>query len=1279
MKKAKSLGTTRSKKLSVKKLSERKVSIGTISVDDIPAEEVPVSKRPKPFPVVGFGASAGGLEAFIVLLRRLDPNLGMAYVLVMHLSPNHKSALTQILQSKTKMPIQTVKDGMEVVANNVYVIPPNTYMSLVDGHLKLAPRTITPIGNFAVDYFFTALAAVYKNNAIGVILSGTASDGTLGLKAIKAEGGITFAQDDTAEFSGMPRHAYDSGNVDFVLPPEGIAKELARLVKMQYTILPSDKIEAVQQKELNDHSEELKKILSIVKNKSGIDFFNHYKHASIYRRVTRRMVLNKLEKLADYGSMLRTNPKEVDSLYDDFLINVTNFFRDPEFYKILSSEVFPAILKERKAADPIRIWVAGCASGEEAYSIAICLIEFLEKKHRIVPIQIFASDLDANAIEQARSGIYPVSALQGVSPEHLRHYFKKLDGHYQIVRSVREICIFSQHNLLKDPPFSRMDLISCQNVLIYLETHPQKKILQAFHYALKSTGHLFLGKSESVGAAIELFELLDRKVKLYFRKATKSPHLEFTIHPAASNSLTEGHHADQHSDLEVEKEMGQLMLSRFVHPSVVVNKSMMITQFFGITSPYLSPVTGKASFNFLRMIRPDLVVDVRSLLQQARKTEKGVAKEGIVIYNKKIPHEITIEVVPKKAAGDIFFLVVFKEHASFQLPGPSKRMTAKETMDRNHRTAVVKLKEELFQSMEVIRTTSEEYETTYEELQANNEEILSSNEELQSVNEELEASKEELQSANEELTTINEELSQRNSELKESRSYAEAIVETVHSPLLVLMSDLRVKMANKAFYENFNLTPETTEGNFIFTLGDNAWDIPVLREHLKEIFPKNSNFKDFELKHTFPGLGKRELIVNAYRLLQGESSKEALILLAFDDITRRIQAEASLLKSQEQLKLSLIGDSIGTWWWSIQTGEMQWSRENELLNGIKEGTFKGLYRDWENLIHPEDVSLVKDAIKTSFYERLPIEIEYRIIWPDKSVHWMLSKGHPYFDPYGVPERMIGVSMDSTDRKMQSENLESQVDLRTSELIKANKDLRTVNEQLEQFAFISSHDLQEPLRKIQTFSHLLSTPEADLNAFAQKFSDKINSSASRMSTLLKDLLSFSILINTGKEKLVEVELNDILKDVIKDFEVSIGELKAVINVSLLPNILGQPVQLNQLFHNLIGNALKFGREQPVINITSNEATEEDFSTYLELKNDTRYVSIHVNDNGVGFEQKYVHKIFTLFQRLNDKKVEGTGMGLAICKKIVEDHEGFIFANGITNVGATFTIFLPAQIE
>jgi two-component system CheB/CheR fusion protein len=1103
---------------------KRKKPVRKTKSASVPYKEKPITDvLPKPFPIVGFGASAGGIKAFTALLKHLRPDLGMAYVLIMHLSPNHKSALKEIMQTKTIMPVQTVKDGMEVKANHVYVIPPNTFMSIVDGHLKLAPRSLAAVGNFAVDYFLTALASIYKNNAIGVILSGTASDGTLGLKAIKAFGGITFAQDGSAEFSGMPSNAFASGYVDLVRSPEEIAEELSRLVKIPYTILPHDKIEAVQLKELNAHEDELKIILAIVKNKKGIDFFLQYKRASIYRRVIRRMTLNKLEHLHEYTLLLKVEPKEVDALYNDFLINVTTFFRDPDFFLMLENEVFPNLIKHAHTVEPIRIWVAGCSTGEEAYSIAISLVEYLEKRELSIAIQIFASDLDADAVEKARPGIYPFSALQGISTAYLKKYFVKAETHYQIVKSLRELIVFSQHNLLKDPPFSRMDLISCQNVLIYLEAEPQKRVLQMVHFALKPTGYLFLGKSETIGALNELFEPLDKKIKLFSRKAARTSTLDLLPYTVTIHKSKENQRSDEHTDIE--KGMNKLILNHYVYPSVVLNQNLVITQFFGDTSQFIISSPGKASFNILKMIREDLLIDVKNLLQVARQTKRAGMKENILIHNNGKPNKVTLEVAPKEIGGSQFFLLVFKPADNIPFPplsGNSKMFSG------DAKRKIGKLEEELMQSREIIRTTNEEYETTYEELQANNEEILSSNEELQSVNEELETSKEELQSANEELITINDELQKRNLELKESQGYAQAIIETMHNPLLVLTANLQVRMANDAFYLTFKLINEEVEGRFVFDLGKRTWEIPDLREHLNDLLVNKRNFKNFEITHFFPGIGELVLEINAYRLLKGANAHETLILLDFNNI--------------------------------------------------------------------------------------------------------------------------------------------------SELLKSNKALVKANGMLEEFAFISSHDLQEPLRKIQTFSNMLYRPDAQLNEYSQIYADKIRSSATRMSDLIKDLLQFSALVKGGPLKLVKINLNEILKNILLDYELVIERENATMTISPLPEIFGIPVQMNQLFYNLIGNALKFAKQNPTVSVSSRAVTPADFLTHPALKKNVQYVCIQVKDEGIGFDQQYANKIFVLFQRLHDRKgVEGTGIGLAICKKIVEDHHGFIYAEGKEGEGATFTIF------
>jgi two-component system CheB/CheR fusion protein len=452
-------------------------------------------------PVVAIGASAGGLKAINELLENLPVDLGMTYVIIQHLSPTHESILPELLERKTKMKVHKVETGMHIEKNNVYVIPPNTFMSMVDSKLTLSDRVKSDGTYHPIDFFFNALAPIYQSKAIGIILSGSGTDGAAGIQQIKINGGITFAQDESAAFLSMPKAAVDSGFTDFVLSCEEIAKELSAIVKTSLGVLTVNEIAEAQ-------ISEIKKIQTLLHNKKDVDF-GYYKQTTVNRRIMRRMALNKFQNISEYTKLVRENSNELELLYKDLLINVTSFFREPTVYEALTIKIFPDILNNRKDNDLIRIWTPACASGEEAYSIAICLYDYLQSKALSTPIQIFGTDLNETAIEKARAGIYLNGALDNVTKERLEHYFTKIDGHYQIIKPIRDLCVFATHNLLKDPPFSRMDLISCQNVMIYLETNPQKKILQAFHYALKPTGYLLLGKSETIGTSTELYNQVD--------------------------------------------------------------------------------------------------------------------------------------------------------------------------------------------------------------------------------------------------------------------------------------------------------------------------------------------------------------------------------------------------------------------------------------------------------------------------------------------------------------------------------------------------------------------------------------------------------------------------------------------------------------------------------------------------------------------------------------------------------------------------------------------------
>ncbi|HKC37720.1 MAG TPA: chemotaxis protein CheB, partial [Chitinophagaceae bacterium] len=572
------------------------------------------SKDNKPFPVVGIGSSAGGLEAFSNFLQHLPPDLGMAYVYVQHISPTHESLLPEILERKTRMVVEKTEAEMRIEKDHVYVIPPNKIITINDGTLKLKPRPERE-NFYPIDSFFISLADTYKENAIGILLSGTGTDGTLGLKSIKTEGGITFSQDDTARYQDMPHHAAELGYADFIMSPEKIASQLSLFKDHNLSALR-------EQNQLLDNDTDMRKIEVIMHSKRNVDF-SHYKKTTIHRRILRRMVLHRLKTLGDYARLLKENNTEVNALYQDLLISVTNFFRDPGVSDALRAKILPVLFKERKSNDPLRVWIPGCATGEEAISMTIIILEYLGDKAFSTPVQVFATDLNDKAVERARVGIYLKTALQNVSPARLEKFFIKINGQYQVIKAIREMIIYAPHNLLNDPPFSRMDIISCQNVMIYLETNSQNKIMHAFYYALKSTGYLILGKSESPGAASDLFEQLDKDNKVFRKKSISTPvHLDFLnrpYNPATLNSTEQRKPSEFPKEIDIEKETDKVLLKKFIPASVLVNKDLEILRFRGAVSKYLEPAAGKASLHLMKMIKEELVFELRSVINEAKK------------------------------------------------------------------------------------------------------------------------------------------------------------------------------------------------------------------------------------------------------------------------------------------------------------------------------------------------------------------------------------------------------------------------------------------------------------------------------------------------------------------------------------------------------------------------------------------------------------------------------------------------------------------------------------
>jgi len=750
------------------------------------------------FPVVAIGASAGGLEAFSSLLRALPAEAGMAFVFIPHLDPTHESAMVELLARTTRLHVQQATEGLQVASNAVYVLPPNFDMTISEGVLHLSRREAGRGHHMPIDTFLRSLATDQKENAMGVILSGTANDGTLGLKAIKMEGGITFAQEPkSAKYDGMPNSAIAASVVDFVLPPNRIAQELVRLRRQ-----PLEKDASGEAFDGKDRL--LKEVFRLLKTYSKVDFVD-YKAATIRRRVLRRMNINQVSELGEYVKLLQRNSQEIEALYRDVLINVTSFFRNPEVFQSLRDVVYPGILAGRTSSDPVRIWVPGCSTGEETYSHAISIVEMLSEMRVEVPIQIFGTDLSETAIQRARSGFYKESIANEVSEVRLRRFFQRVPEGYQISKSIRDMCVFARQNVFSDPPFSRMDLISCRNVLIYLSPVLQKKVIPIFHYALKERGFLLVGNTEGLlSAGADIFDVVDRKSKIYQKKPVPSPvtfGLLVSKHgPAEQTSRKPDRTAKKEDELpktpaDVQREADRLLLSKYVPSAVVVNADLEILQTRGRTSRYLELPAGRASLNLLKMARPGLLYELRALIDKARQNSVPASKEGVVVEDQDGTAVLRLEVIPFRtpAQDHRHYLVLFEEtHASRPAVAPPPQRPAEQIADGKD-VQIAQLRQELASTKEYLQSIIEAQEATNEELQSANEEIQSGNEELQSTNEELQTSKEELESANEELNTVNEEIQHRNQQLAQMSNDLINLLNSATIPIVMLGEDLRIR------------------------------------------------------------------------------------------------------------------------------------------------------------------------------------------------------------------------------------------------------------------------------------------------------------------------------------------------------------------------------------------------------------------------------------------------------------------------------------------------------
>jgi two-component system, chemotaxis family, CheB/CheR fusion protein len=864
------------------------------------ARELTSSPR---FPIVGIGASAGGLEAFTQLLRALPNNTGMAFVFVQHLDPTHETILTDLLSKVTGMPTSQVQDGTPVQPDHVYVIPPNHSLTVSGGILHLGSRDSSHGRHLPIDIFLASLADDQGARAIGIILSGTGSDGAVGLRAIKSAGGVTFAQDErSAQHAGMPHSAVVAGAVDLVLPPDKIAVELTRIARHPYV---ESSATSQADADLASKPDGLQGIFRILRSTTGTDF-QGYKPATVRRRVARRMLLHRIDTLESYARHLRQHPAEVQALHDDLFVTVTRFFRDPEVFQALARVVFPRMMKDRPRGTAIRIWTPGCATGEEAYSILIALTEFLETTKsggECVEIQLFATDANAASIARARAGRYPESIALDVSPERLRRFFIKVDGHYQVVKSLRDSVVFAVHNVATDAPFSRLDLLTCRNLLIYFGPDLQKRVLPIFHYALKPRGFLLLGNAETPGGFTDLFAPVEKTHRIYARRPGP-PSAAPGWMPGERGQSTDEAPRETAGELQVPREIelsrqaDRILLSKYAPAGVIVNEDLQVLHVRGRTSPYLEVPSGAASFNLLKMLREGLLVDVRAAIKRARTTGAPVRKDGVQMRRNGGIVRVSIAVSPLRApithgATPGAFLVVFEDSPSPAASTSKRKGAGRMKLPGRERTPH-SLRAELESTKEYLQAIINEREAANEELQSASEELQSTNEELQSTNEELETSKEELQSVNEELGTVNDELQARNAELGRLNSDLANVLSSVTIPIVIVGPDLRIRRFTGMATRVLNVVPADVGRSIL----DIRWKIEledierVLLGVMETLTPWEHDLHDQE-GHWY-----------SVRILPYRTIDEKIdgAVMAFIDIDARRQLENEVQKRADEIE-----------------------------------------------------------------------------------------------------------------------------------------------------------------------------------------------------------------------------------------------------------------------------------------------------------------------------------------------------------------------------------------
>ena len=1206
------------------------------------------------FPVVGIGASAGGLGALIRFFEQMPAVNGMAFVVILHLSPTHESNAAGILQRATKMPVTQVSQRTAIEADHVYVIPPNHDLAMDDGYLQLAEPTRVSGKHVVIDLFFRTLAQVHKERAVAVVLSGTGSDGAAGLARVKERGGVTLVQaPEDADYDGMPKAAIATGMVDFVAGVADLPQRLLELWANARRIrLPADaavvmQVSAEETAEAARRAEEaLRDIMALLRGYSKNDF-RHYKRATVLRRIERRLQVNSLPDLPTYRDYLRDHPEEARPLLQDMLISVTNFFRDRNAFEALERMALPELLENRSNEDGLRAWVAGCATGEEAYSIAILLREQLDLKNAACDLQVFATDIDERAISAGRSALYSEAISTDVSPLRLRQFFSKEHDKFRVVKKVREKVLFARHNVLRDPPFSRLDLICCRNLLIYLDREAQTRVLEMFRFALKPGGYLFLGMSEATEAAPDLFSVVDKKNRIYkvnpLAHSIRNLPLPVEIPREREVDIVESSERIEPA-LPKSADLHRRFIEQVVAPSVLIDSHHEVLHLSAHVGEFLLASSGEPSRNLLSNIPPELRTELRTALFQAAQTGTRVVTRPIAVKRGEGQANIQLTVryfgEPGSASG--LTLVMFDEVAE----PPDKARP--ESGDASRQQVITQLENEIRQLKDQLHETIQHAETSTEDLRASNEELQAINEELRSASEELETSKEELQSINEELTTVNYELKVKVDETGKVNDDLQNLITSTDIATVFIDRALRIKRFTPQAASIFNLIPADVHRSLLdithkLDYESLAGDAAEMLETLKLVErPVSSSDGKQYLARMRPYRTNDDRIDGA--------------VLTFVDVTALRRAEEKVREGEERLRIAALSTND----YAILTIDMagiitSWNLGARRMFGYGDQEIIG--QPYTTLFTPEDRAAGAGEEELRLAREAGRSADER---------WQMRKDGSIFFCSGVVTRLEGkmggyakIAHDMTDSKTHS--------TRRDELLAREQE---ANELKDRFLAVLSHELKHPLNLIQVNAELLvSQPEVRALPLAVRTGEAIRLAVASQTKIIDDLLDLSR-VKTGKLMLkVQTEnLDDIASAIMRAAQ----DAASAKGLNLTYERAGQKVmaicdrvRTEQIFWNLINNAIKF--------------TPAGGSVKVRLNREDGFAKFMVSDTGQGISADFLPKIFGLFVQENHQfssENTGLGVGLTLVRDLAVAQGGRVLAESAgLNKGSCFTVWLP----